>query len=86
MNSLDEPDASTVLFGLRRRRGLQADHLPSAWERKAAGKPLRLADVDVVCGACNRKRGSAAQEAPGDMPPGMGKAPAAKAKFVTEIA
>lgn len=39
---------------------LQADHLPSAWERQAAGKPLRLGiDVEVVCNVCNVKRGSA---------------------------
>lgn len=37
---------------------LTADHLPSAWERKRAGLPLRLQDVDVVCGPCNTKRGS----------------------------
>lgn len=38
---------------------LQGDHLPSAWERKAAGLPIRLQDVDVVCGHCNRARGAA---------------------------
>lgn len=38
---------------------LQADHLPSAWERKAARLPIRLADVDVCCGPCNRARGAA---------------------------
>jgi 5-methylcytosine-specific restriction enzyme A len=38
---------------------LQADHLPRAWKRKAEGKAIRLADVDVVCGRCNRRRGSA---------------------------
>lgn len=38
---------------------LQADHTPEAWARKAAGKPLRLTDIDVVCGPCNRKRGAA---------------------------
>jgi hypothetical protein len=38
---------------------LQADHSPEAWERKAAGKPIRLEDIDVVCGDCNRKRGAA---------------------------
>ncbi len=38
---------------------LQADHTPEAWARKAAGKPVRLADVDVVCGPCNRARGAA---------------------------
>lgn len=38
---------------------LQLDHLPEAWRRKAEGKPIRLADVAVVCGPCNRKRGAA---------------------------
>lgn len=38
---------------------LQADHTPEAWERKAAGLAIRLADVDVVCGPCNRRRGAA---------------------------
>lgn len=38
---------------------LQADHLPEAWARKATGKPIRLKDIDVVCGPCNRARGAA---------------------------
>lgn len=38
---------------------LQGDHLPIAWERRAAGKPVRLKDIDVVCGPCNRARGAA---------------------------
>jgi len=38
---------------------LQADHTPEAWARKAAGKAIRLKDVDVVCGPCNRSRGAA---------------------------
>lgn len=37
---------------------LTTDHKPSAWARKAAGKSLRLRDVDVVCGPCNARRGS----------------------------
>lgn len=41
------------------RDDLQADHTPEAWERKEHGLPIRLLDVDVVCGACNRKRGAA---------------------------
>lgn len=41
------------------RQDLQADHSPEAWERKERGLPIRLEDVDVVCGACNRKRGAA---------------------------
>jgi 5-methylcytosine-specific restriction protein A len=37
---------------------LTTDHLPSAWQRKAEGKPLRLRDVDVVCAPCNLARGT----------------------------
>lgn len=39
--------------------GLQADHTPQAWERHAQGLPIRLEDIDVVCGQCNRARGAA---------------------------
>lgn len=38
---------------------LQTDHSEEAWKRKAAGKAIRLCDVDVVCGPCNRRRGAA---------------------------
>jgi hypothetical protein len=38
---------------------LQADHSLEAWERRAAGKPIRLRDIDVVCGPCNVDRGQA---------------------------
>jgi hypothetical protein len=38
---------------------LQADHTPEAWARKAAGKPIRLCDIAVVCRRCNNKRGPA---------------------------
>ncbi len=38
---------------------LTADHSPEAWERVAAGLPVRLADVDVVCRGCNSRRGRA---------------------------
>lgn len=41
------------------KHDLQTDHSPEAWKRKEAGKAIRLKDVDVVCGPCNRKRGSA---------------------------
>lgn len=43
---------------------LECDHLPSAWERKAQGKPIRISDVDVVCAEHNRKRGSARPGSP----------------------
>ncbi|BBY61157.1 hypothetical protein MSAR_42930 [Mycolicibacterium sarraceniae] len=38
---------------------LQTDHTPQAWARKAAGKPIRLQDVRVLCGPCNRAAGAA---------------------------
>lgn len=38
---------------------LQTDHTPEAWARRAAGKPLRLKDVQVLCGPCNRAAGAA---------------------------
>lgn len=38
---------------------LQCDHTPQAWARKAAGKPIRLRDVQVLCGPCNRAAGAA---------------------------
>lgn len=41
---------------------LQADHTPEAWERHEAGLPIRLQDIDVVCGPCNRERGAARGE------------------------
>lgn len=44
---------------------LQADHSPQAWERHGQGKPIRLQDIDVVCGPCNRKRGN---QRPGGKP------------------
>ena len=44
------------------RDDLQADHSPEAWERKERGLPIRLQDIDVVCGTCNRKRGAARGE------------------------
>lgn len=39
--------------------GLQCDHLPEAWAAKAAGKPIKLTMIDVVCGPCNIARGAA---------------------------
>lgn len=38
---------------------LQADHTPEAWRRHEAGLAVRLDDIDVVCGPCNRARGPA---------------------------
>lgn len=41
---------------------LQADHTPAAWARHDRGLPVRLQDIDVVCGPCNRARGAARGE------------------------
>lgn len=38
---------------------LQADHTPEAWKRYEKGLPIRLSDIDVLCGPCNRARGAA---------------------------
>lgn len=38
---------------------LQADHTPEAWKRYEQGLPIRLSDIDVLCGPCNRSRGAA---------------------------
>ena len=38
---------------------LQADHSPEAWRRWERGLAIRLKDIDIVCGPCNRKRGQA---------------------------
>lgn len=41
---------------------LQGDHTPAAWRRKEQGLPIRLQDIDVVCGKHNRERGAARGE------------------------
>lgn len=41
---------------------LTADHSVTAWERHAAGKVIRLQDIDVVCNRCNTERGAARGE------------------------
>lgn len=41
------------------KHNLTADHTPEAWERKKAGKPIRLKDIDVLCMDCNIKAGAA---------------------------
>ena len=52
---------------------LQADHSPEAWIRKAQGRVLRLRDIDVVCGPCNRARGcQRPSQTPGGRPPRAG--------------
>lgn len=59
---------------------LQTDHTPEAWKRKAAGKVVRLQDIRVLCGPCNRAAGAARGpltrgDTPSDRPPRpLGKA------------
>jgi 5-methylcytosine-specific restriction protein A len=49
---------------------LQCDHSEAAWAAYAAGKPIKLSMIDVVCAACNRARGSSRPEsAPRGEPP-----------------
>ena len=53
---------------------LQLDHLPSAWERKAKGLRIRLGtDAEVVCRACNVKRGCARPGSPRATQAGRGQ-------------
>ncbi len=62
---------------------LQCDHKPEAWQRKASGKSVRLQDIDVVCGPCNRARGAARGNTMtrGDAPADANQDPVGKAKF-----
>lgn len=58
-----------------RVENLQADHTPEAWARKTAGLPIRLQDIDVVCGDCNIRRGAARGDTPNHTRPHpLGKA------------
>lgn len=57
---------------------LQTDHTPEAWARREAGKRVRLRDVDVVCGPCNRARGAAR----GPARPGAERGPASRTAAV----
>lgn len=68
--------------------GLQADHTPQAWARKEAGKPIRLQDIAIRCGPCNRSAGAARGNAVtrGDAPSTAEPDPLVKAKFEWEIA
>lgn len=59
---------------------LQADHSPEAWQRWEAGKAVRLADVEVVCGPCNRARGQARPDNQGRYPKPAGQRPEGKAQ------
>ena len=44
---------------------LTADHTPEAWAAHDAGKPITLDLIDVVCRACNARRGNVRGDAPG---------------------
>lgn len=52
---------------------LQGDHTPEAWRRHYAGRPIRLRDIAVVCGPCNRARGPARPGSPRDTQAGGGQ-------------
>lgn len=43
---------------------LQADHSPRAWWRHERGLAVRLKDIDVLCGNCNREMGEARPGSP----------------------
>ncbi len=58
---------------------LSVDHLPGAWEKVQAGQRLTLADVEVVCGPCNNRRGARrAGTTRGVTPPTRRSVPAAQ--------
>lgn len=68
---------------------LTVDHLPSGWERKASGLPLRLVDVDPVCDGHNKARGSSRpgserSRTQGEHPAPAASGPRGKAKFESE--
>lgn len=52
---------------------LQGDHTPEAWTRKAQSKPIRLRDIVVRCGPCNRAAGSARPGSRRATQPGRGQ-------------
>ena len=62
------------------RDDLTTDHTTEAWQRRAAGLPIRLSDVDVLCRPCNGARGPARPATRGDAPSGPVSVPAAKAR------
>lgn len=61
---------------------LQLHHTPEAWERKAAGKVIRLVDVVVLCGEHNRDAGPARGR--GRTPERGRPGPPTQAKFATQ--
>ncbi len=65
---------------------LTTDHTVKAWARKAAGKAIRLRDVEVVCRPCNSRRGArrVGLLPRGGAPSTDASQPLIKAKFVNE--
>lgn len=59
---------------------LTCDHTPEAWEAHDAGKPITLDLVNVVCRACNARRGQARPS----RPPSTSPAPSGKASRRTQ--
>jgi len=60
---------------------LTVDHSPEAWERYERGLPIRLADIEVVCGPCNTRRGSSRPSTWGVGVSRSSSRPSGKAKF-----
>lgn len=63
---------------------LQLDHTPEAWARWLQHKPIRLQDVAVVCGRCNRQRGAARGQQVGREPAKVKRDTQPQAKFENE--
>lgn len=63
---------------------LQLDHLPEAWARHDAGLPIRVQDVEVCCGPCNRARGAGRTR--GEAPTGAIGTPRVEADFELHMA
>ena len=63
---------------------LQTDHTPEAWQRFTQGKAIRLQDVRVLCGPCNRAAGRARPT--GVTPPESAPVPPGQADFRSHTA
>lgn len=65
---------------------LEGDHSPEAWAAKAAGKPIKLTMIDVVCGRCNIARGAArGPSTRGMTPPSTSSRPLASPDFPLSV-
>lgn len=61
---------------------LQCDHSPEAWAAKAAGKPIKLSMVEIVCAPCNVARGAArGPQTRGQAPPAPRSGPRTRQSF-----